>query len=95
LKQKRGITKKAVALSYEPLKDSAPRITAKGRGHIAEKIIRIAKENGVPIQSNVHLVEVLSQIDLYEEIPECVYQIVAEIFTFVYSLQHEAKRQHT
>ena len=95
MKPKQSITKKAVALSYEPQKDSAPRITAKGRGHIAEKIIRIAKENGVPIKSDVLLVEVLSQIDLYEEIPECVYQIVAEIFAFVYSLQHNAKRQQT
>ena len=78
---------KAAALKYEHGKDSAPKLVAKGRGKVAEKIIEIAKANGIPIQEDKELVEFLSMLDLYQEIPPELYRAVAEILAFVYSLK--------
>ncbi|GAB6183348.1 EscU/YscU/HrcU family type III secretion system export apparatus switch protein [Thermodesulfovibrio hydrogeniphilus] len=80
-------SKRAVALRYEQKKDSAPRVVAKGRGWIAEKIIELAKQHGVPIEEDDILVEALSKLDLYQEIPEELYKAVAEILVFVYQIK--------
>lgn len=84
-------SKKAVALKYEPAKDSAPKVVAKGRGYVAEKIIEVAKEHGVPLREDITLVEVLSKLDLYEEIPIELYKAVAEILVFVYKIRGKVK----
>ncbi len=76
--------KKAVALKYEREKDNAPKVVAKGQGKIAERIIQKAKEHNIPIEENPELVEVLSKLDLYEEIPPKLYKAVAEILVFIY-----------
>ena len=76
--------KKAVALQYDQLKGSSPKITAKGSGLIAEKIIELAKEHEIPIHPDSDLVEVLSCPNLHEEIPPETYIIVAEILAFLY-----------
>jgi len=76
--------KKAVALKYERGKDRAPKVTAKGRGILAEKIIEIAKEAGVPILEDETLVEFLVALDVGEEIPPDLYKAVAEILVYVY-----------
>ena len=65
--------KKAVALRYKPQKDSAPRVTAKGSGRIAEKIIELAKMHGIPVKDDPDLIEILSKLDIEEEIPPNVY----------------------
>jgi flagellar biosynthesis protein len=78
--------KNAVALKYETLKDNAPRVTAKGQGPVAERIIELALENGVPIKEDPDLVKTLIQLDFNEEIPVELYQAVAEILAFAYSL---------
>jgi flagellar biosynthesis protein len=78
--------KRAVALRYKKEKDSAPKVVAKGRGEIAEKILRIAKEYNIPLKEDPQLVEVLSTLDLYEEIPPQLYKAVAEILAFVYRM---------
>lgn len=75
---------KAVALHYRPYEESAPRVTAKGSGKVAEEIIRLANEHDIPIQQDASLVAVLSQLELNEQIPEQLYQVVAEILAFVY-----------
>ncbi|MFQ5740289.1 MAG: EscU/YscU/HrcU family type III secretion system export apparatus switch protein [Acidobacteriota bacterium] len=84
---------KAVALRYDPDHSGAPRVTAKGEGLLAEKLIEIAKKHGVPIREDRNLVQVLSQLDLDREIPPQLYVAVAEILAFVYrvstSLQEE------
>ena len=90
MKKRTKKKKSAVALRYEPGKDSAPKITAKGQGSIAEKIIEIAKEAGVPIKEQADLVEVLSKLDLYSEIPPETYVIVAQILAWVYELNKKA-----
>jgi flagellar biosynthesis protein len=78
--------KKAAALRYIQKKDSAPKVIAKGSGIMAEKILQIAREYDIPIKEDVHLVEVLSTIDLYQEIPPELYKAVAEILVFVYRM---------
>ncbi len=75
---------KAVALSYATGTDRAPRVSAKGRGAIAEKIIAIAKENGIPIREDADMVEILSKLDMDDEIPPHLYKAVAEILSFIY-----------
>lgn len=78
--------KKAVALRYRKEKESAPRVVAKGRGSIAERILQIAKEHNVPLKEDPQLVEVLSTLDVYQEIPPELYKAVAEILAFVYKM---------
>ncbi|QKF73493.1 FlhB C-terminus-related protein [Aliarcobacter faecis] len=77
---------KAVALQYDIEKDNAPMITAKGVGATATNIIKIAKDNNIPIQKDEDLVELLSKIDIDKEIPSSMYKAVAEIFSFIYDL---------
>jgi flagellar biosynthesis protein len=72
----------AVALQYSG--KGAPRVTAKGSGLLAEEIIALAKEHGIPVQDDPALVGLLAQIDLGEEIPENLYIVVAEILAFAY-----------
>ncbi|MWC26585.1 EscU/YscU/HrcU family type III secretion system export apparatus switch protein [Paenibacillus sp. MMS18-CY102] len=78
------LARKAVALKYEPGERSAPVVIAKGKGHLAEAIVAKATENGVPIQEDSSLVEVLSKLDIDQEIPQELYALVAEILSFVY-----------
>lgn len=76
----------AVALRYEAKKDQAPKLVGKGRGHLAEKIIELAKHHNIPIRQDKNLIQILSRLDLNQEIPANVYQAVAEILAFVYRL---------
>lgn len=77
--------KKAVALRYQPTSQQAvPTLTAKGSGRVADEIIKRALEHGVPVQEDVSMVEILSQLDLDQEIPPQLYRIVAEVLSFVY-----------
>lgn len=76
--------KTAVALGYKPEKDSAPRIKAKGRGFIAEKIIEVARECKIPIYQDRDLVESLMPLELEVEIPVEMYRAVAEVLAFIY-----------
>ncbi len=71
----------AVALHYDY--KSAPSVTAKGQGKVAEKIIETAEEHDVPIQEDPLLAQALSSIPLEEEIPEELYKAVAEVLGFV------------
>ena len=80
---------KAAALKYRPKIDSAPRVIAKGQGKVAEKIIEIAKEHQIHIHNDPDLIEVLSQLDIKEEIPPDLYIVVAELLAFVYSLNKQ------
>jgi len=78
--------RKAVALKYERGKDAAPKVTAKGRGAVADKILALAREHGIPIEKDSTLMEALYRLDLNEQIPEELYQIVAEILAFIYRM---------
>jgi len=78
--------KRAAALKYEPDKDSAPKITATGKGLIAALIIDKARENGVPIVENPPLAELLTTIPLGTEIPVELYEVVAEVLVQILAL---------
>ncbi|MFC5471995.1 EscU/YscU/HrcU family type III secretion system export apparatus switch protein [Cohnella suwonensis] len=82
--------KKAVALQYDPGQSSAPSVIAKGQGVIADEIMRRAQEHGIPVQEDSSLVEVLSKLDLNQEIPPELYQLVAEVLSFVYRSDRRA-----
>lgn len=73
----------AVALDYEIGTRNAPRVVAKGRGLIAEKIIEVAREHGVVVDANPMLAEALSGVPLDDTIPHELYQAVAEVIGFV------------
>ena len=75
-------TRIAVALEYDG--ETAPKVTAKGINNIADKIVDIAMENGIPLQKDDGLVNILSQMDLGDEIPENLYRAIAEVLTFAY-----------
>lgn len=85
----------AAALKYDPVGDDAPEVVATGRGLIAEEIVRVAKEHGVPLHEDAQLVEALSRLDLTESIPRELYVVVAEVLAYVFRLDAEAaKRSH-
>jgi flagellar biosynthesis protein len=86
VKRKKRKTHKAAALSYRSERDAAPRVTASGRGKIADKILETARAAGVPVHEDSGLAEVLSQLDPGEEIPAATYRAVAEILAFLYRL---------
>ncbi len=80
----RSPTSLAVALHYD--KKGAPRVVAKGKGSLGEKIIEVAKENNIPIQENEALAGALSNVELGDEIPAELYKAVAEVLIFVLKL---------
>lgn len=77
--------KKAVALRYDKGRDDAPKVTATGKGRVAENIIELAKEHGVPVKDDPDLVEVLASLEIDQAIPPEIYVAVAELLAFVYS----------
>ena len=83
----------AAALKYDSAGDSAPKVTARGRGIIAEKIIAIAEENDIPIKNDPDLVQILSKLQVGAEIPVELYRAVAEILAFIYSLNENQRSQ--
>lgn len=82
---------KAIALKYDRKKDDAPKVVAKGKGKVAEKIIELAKKYDIPIKDDPDLVEVLSSLDINQEIPSEIYAAVAELLAFVYSLNSKRR----
>lgn len=81
--------KKAVALGYNAKKDNAPKILATGSGEVAKNIINLAKSHNIPIKEDADLVEVLSKVDLNQEVPPNLYKAVAEIFSFLYKMTNK------
>lgn len=76
------LNKKAVALKYDENKNAAPIIVASGMGYLAEKIVEVANENGVPIYEDNSLATVLTQLNLGSEIPEELYQAIVDIYAY-------------
>jgi len=74
----------AAALEYDAERDAAPRVVARGRAAIAEKIIALAREHNIPIRSDPGLAQLLIQLEIDEQIPLELYRAVAEILAFVY-----------
>lgn len=79
----------AIALKYNAEKDAAPRVVAKGMRLKAEKIREIAKQYNIPVMKNVSLANALYRVEVGQEIPEELYDAVAEVLNFVWALQRE------
>lgn len=76
--------RKAASLRYNQDKDFAPIVGAAGKGYIADEIIKLAEENNIPIVEDTSLAEILAELNINEYIPEELYQLVAEVFAFIY-----------
>ncbi|MGM0409857.1 MAG: EscU/YscU/HrcU family type III secretion system export apparatus switch protein [Bacillota bacterium] len=79
--------KKAAALEYNIEKDNAPKIVASGKGDIAKKILEKAEEENIKIEKDQDLAEILVQMEIGEEIPPELYEVIAEILAFIYNLE--------
>ena len=84
---------KAIAIAFDPQKDSAPRVVAMGQGEVAEKILAIGKEFHIPVKEDKLLTQALSRVDLDQEIPPELYAVVAEVLAFVYRLRAEKENK--
>lgn len=78
--------KEVAALQYSPDKNKAPKIIALGKGEIAEKILEAAENNNVPVYKDAQLVQTLNKLNIGDEIPPELYEVVAEILVFVSNL---------
>ena len=73
-------TNRAVALKYEG--EGAPVVVASGMGYLAERMVEVASESGVPVYEDNSLATMLSQLALGQEIPEALYQAIVEIYVY-------------
>lgn len=80
---------RAAAIQYDAARDMAPKVVAKGRGEIAEKIVALAEEHGVPLYADPNLAQILEALDLDTEIPPALYRAVAEVLVFIYKLNNK------
>ena len=78
----------AIALAYAP-GDTAPRIVAKGRGLIADEIIRRAHQHGVFVHESPELVTLLMHSNLDDRIPAQLYVAIAELLAWIYRLERK------
>ncbi len=85
---------KAVAVGYDP-RDQAPKVLAAGQGGLAEKIKTLGLENHIPVLQDQDLVDQLIDLEVSQEIPESLYEAVAKILAFVYSLDRSPSRHIT
>ncbi len=81
----------AIALKYDSSKERAPKLAAKGQGIVAEEIIRIAKENDIQVLEDPNLLGLLMPLELEEEIPPELYEVVAELLAFIYKMENKVK----
>ena len=76
----------AIALRYQPETGAAPEILAKGEGAVAEEILRVARENDVPLRQDPALAGALATLDIGQQIPPELFRAVAEVLAFVYKM---------
>jgi len=89
-----GEPPKTVAIAVEEQTDgSTPKITASGRGHLAEKILEVAFAAGVKVRTDADLVQILEAIEVDSEIPTEAFVAVTEILTYVYRANQDWTNQ--
>ena len=76
--------RRAVALRYDQEQESAPRVLAKGQGDLAERIIALAAEHGIPLHEDKDLVRLLGVLDIDVQIPPALYRALAEVLAHLY-----------
>lgn len=74
----------AAALAYTPGEDAAPRVVASGQGKVAEKILALAREHGIPIHEDSALASALAAVNPGDEIPPELYTVVAAVLVYIY-----------
>ncbi len=84
------VEQKAVALRYDMDRDQAPRVIAKGRGHVAENILAVAQKSTIPVYQNKTLVNMLMALEIDREIPPELYRTIAEVMAYVYRIDKKA-----
>lgn len=83
----------AIALTYDASR-GAPRVVAKGKGLVAERIIEAARDHGVFVHESRELVSLLMNIDLDQEIPPALYRAVAELLAWLYRIESGTAKPH-
>jgi flagellar biosynthesis protein len=83
--------KRAAALRYDSEGGGAPKVVASGSGHVADRILALAKEHGVPVREDAALAEALARLQLDLEIPPELYAAVAETLVWAYALDARAR----
>ncbi len=83
--------KLATALKFNPESDIAPQVVAKGFGLIAENIINRAKDNDIPIYVDEKLSSQLSSLQIGDQIPYEMYEVVAEVLVFISQIDNQKK----
>ncbi len=82
--------RQAIALRYRDDHDHAPKVTAKGSGTIADRIIALAQEHGIPLHEDQDLVRLLGVLEIDAEIPPALYRALAEVLAHVYRANQRA-----
>lgn len=82
MSQYKDKSRRAVALKYDPNKNNAPVVIASGSGYIADKVVEIAEESGVPVYKDDSLSVMLSQLDMGSEIPEELFSSIVDIYIY-------------
>jgi flagellar biosynthesis protein len=85
--------RRSIALGYDPDKDHAPKVLAKGLGPVAEAILALARKHGVHIQEDPALARSLYVLELGQEVPEDFYVAIAEVLAFVYRLDKNMQKK--
>lgn len=75
--------KRAAAIKYDPEESNAPVMAAFGEGYVADKILSLAEEEGIPIVPDPDLTEMLAKLSVGDEIPPELYEVVARILVFI------------
>lgn len=83
--------KRAAALRYEQGVDAAPKLVAAGAGHVAERLLALAREAGVPVREDAALADALARVQVDLDIPPDLYAAVAEALVWAYSLDTRAR----
>lgn len=83
----------ATALKYNSDEDLAPKLIAKGQGFVAEKILEKASEQDIYIHKDEYLANQLMQLEIQDEIPSELYEVIAQILIFISDLDSNKKNQ--
>ena len=83
--------RRAAALRYEGGVDAAPKVVAAGAGHVADRILALAKESGVPIREDAALADALARLQVDLDIPADLYAAVAEALVWAHELDIQAR----
>jgi flagellar biosynthesis protein len=84
---------KVAALKYENEKENAPKVVAAGTGYVAQKILEVALANGITVYHDDSAATLLTKLDVGQEIPPELYQIVVDIYIHLMKVSEEKKRQ--